>query len=182
MQPWSCVRTTKRKVPCSAVSASACPVESHASLQVARLSRCVCHLHLLTPSCTPSPFRFVQNPNVVGSGFISFPPQQRFEKPLLVQPPTISVRPASFARDAISCHAWDPLCISPQGSLWARQHPSSFLTSLQQRRHADSLSASKYDSLCSIWSSRRSGRTSHLWRPRLGHLGRLLHPLRLALR
>ena len=81
------------------------------------------------PQLRPFAVSLVQNPNVVGSGFISFPPQQRFEKPLLVQPPTISVRPASFARDAISCHAWDPLCIWTQYSLWAWQHPSSFPTS-----------------------------------------------------
>eukprot|EP00955_Chlamydomonas_euryale_P052871 355301-Chlamydomonas_euryale.AAC.7 len=39
----------------------------------------------------PLPSLSLQHPNVVGSGYISFPPQQRFEKPLLVQPPTISV-------------------------------------------------------------------------------------------
>lgn len=50
--------------------------------------RCLLHLvALLRTYLAPH----AQNPNVVGSGFISFPPQQRFEKPLLVQPPTISV-------------------------------------------------------------------------------------------
>lgn len=33
----------------------------------------------------------MQNPNVVGSGFIAFPPQKPFEKPLIVQPPTVAV-------------------------------------------------------------------------------------------
>jgi hypothetical protein len=32
----------------------------------------------------------ITNPNIVGSGYIAFPPQRRFEKPLFVQPPTIS--------------------------------------------------------------------------------------------
>jgi hypothetical protein len=34
----------------------------------------------------------ITNPNVVGSGFIAFPPQRPFEKPLFFQPPTVSVR------------------------------------------------------------------------------------------
>lgn len=33
----------------------------------------------------------ITNPNVVGSGFISFPPQKPFEKPVFFQPPTVSV-------------------------------------------------------------------------------------------
>lgn len=33
----------------------------------------------------------ITNPNVVGSGFIAFPPQKPFEKPVFFQPPTVSV-------------------------------------------------------------------------------------------
>ena len=33
----------------------------------------------------------MQNPNIVGSGYIAFPPQKPFEKPLIVQPPTVAV-------------------------------------------------------------------------------------------
>eukprot|EP00884_Botryococcus_braunii_P015563 jgi/Botrbrau1/2690/Bobra.0203s0033.1 len=33
----------------------------------------------------------ITNPNVVGSGYIQHPPQRPFEKPVLVQPPTIVV-------------------------------------------------------------------------------------------
>ncbi|MEW5299255.1 MAG: hypothetical protein WDW36_002288 [Sanguina aurantia] len=32
----------------------------------------------------------IKNPNMVGSGFISFPPQKRFEQPMVFQPPTVS--------------------------------------------------------------------------------------------
>lgn len=35
---------------------------------------------------------YTQNPNVVGSGYIQFPPQRPFEKPVQVQPPTVAVR------------------------------------------------------------------------------------------
>lgn len=33
----------------------------------------------------------LQNPNVVGSGFIQHPPQRPFERPMLMQPGTIQV-------------------------------------------------------------------------------------------
>lgn len=33
----------------------------------------------------------LQNPNIVGSGYIQFPPQRPFEKPVQVQPPTVAV-------------------------------------------------------------------------------------------
>lgn len=32
----------------------------------------------------------IDNPNIVGSGYIPLPPQKRFERPLMLQPPTIS--------------------------------------------------------------------------------------------
>jgi hypothetical protein len=33
----------------------------------------------------------ITNPNVVGSGYIQFPPQRPFEQPIKVQPPTVAV-------------------------------------------------------------------------------------------
>ena len=42
--------------------------------------------NVLCPHLSP-----LQHPNMVGTGFIAFPPQKPFEKPLLFQPPTISV-------------------------------------------------------------------------------------------
>ncbi|KAA6417148.1 hypothetical protein WJX79_008234 [Trebouxia sp. C0005] len=32
----------------------------------------------------------IENPNIVGSGYIQFPPQRPFEKPVQVQPPTVA--------------------------------------------------------------------------------------------
>eukprot|EP00191_Tetraselmis_sp_GSL018_P000583 CAMPEP_0177597004 /NCGR_PEP_ID=MMETSP0419_2-20121207/11459_1 /TAXON_ID=582737 /ORGANISM="Tetraselmis sp., Strain GSL018" /LENGTH=297 /DNA_ID=CAMNT_0019089103 /DNA_START=110 /DNA_END=1003 /DNA_ORIENTATION=- len=34
----------------------------------------------------------IENPNVVGSGYIQFPPQRPFERPVQVQPPTVAVQ------------------------------------------------------------------------------------------
>ena len=34
----------------------------------------------------------LQNPNVVGSGYIQHPPQKPFAAPLQMQPPTVAVR------------------------------------------------------------------------------------------
>ncbi len=52
------------------------------------------HLTHMGPSCT------LQNPNVVGSGYIAHPPQKPFEKPLTVQPTTIQV--GGLARGGMS--------------------------------------------------------------------------------
>lgn len=49
------------------------------------LVRASLHFPIAALSC-------VQNPNVVGSGYIQFPPQRPFEKPVQVQPPTVAVR------------------------------------------------------------------------------------------
>ncbi len=43
----------------------------------------------------------ITNPNMVGSGYIAFPPQRPFEKPVFVQPPTVSVR-----RSTAACVRW----------------------------------------------------------------------------
>lgn len=34
----------------------------------------------------------IDNPNMIGSGYIQFPPQRPFQQPLMVQPPTVAVQ------------------------------------------------------------------------------------------
>jgi len=49
------------------------------------------------PASSPSlrPLQYAQAP-IVGSGFIQLPPQKRFERPLVMQPPTIAVSSDPF--------------------------------------------------------------------------------------
>jgi hypothetical protein len=64
----------------------------------------------------------LQNPNVVGSGYIQHPPQRPFSQPLQLQPPTVAVRCFPLFRQLSRCGAksfrYDCFLV-PVSDLWS---------------------------------------------------------------